>query len=119
MFPPTLSARVRLLGSTKASKNDRNDALATAIAGMRHCGLRTVRLEDCSAVIRIRIDRYDDLVALRTQAGVPAPRHTAGACGRWCAPAVVGGSGGQALTRGAPRRNRRGGTQTPRRRAPG
>jgi transposase len=66
--PPTLSARVRLLGSTKASKNDRNDALATAIAGLRHCGLRAVRLEDCSAVIRILIDRYDDLVALRTQA---------------------------------------------------
>jgi hypothetical protein len=31
--PPTLAARVRLLGSTKASKNDSNDALATAIAG--------------------------------------------------------------------------------------
>ena len=27
--PPTLAARVRLLGSTKASKNDPNDALAT------------------------------------------------------------------------------------------
>jgi transposase len=32
--PPTLSARVRLLASTKASKNDPNDALATAIAGL-------------------------------------------------------------------------------------
>ena len=41
--PPTLSARVRLLGSTKAAKNDRNDALSTAIAGLRHCGLRAVR----------------------------------------------------------------------------
>ena len=30
MCHPTLSARVRLLGSTKASKNDRNDALSTA-----------------------------------------------------------------------------------------
>lgn len=39
--PPTLSARVRLLGSTKASKNDDNDALSTAIAGLRHCGLWT------------------------------------------------------------------------------
>src|SRR6478609_31652 len=68
--PPTLSARVRLLGSTKASKNDRNDALATAIAGLRHCGLRAVRLEDHAAVIRLRIDRYDDLTALLTQSGV-------------------------------------------------
>jgi transposase len=32
--PPTLAARVRLLGSTKASKNDSNDALATALAGV-------------------------------------------------------------------------------------
>ena len=66
--PPTLAARVRLLGSTKASKNDRNDALATAIAGLRHCGLRTVGLEDQAAVIRLVIDRYDDLTGLRTQA---------------------------------------------------
>jgi transposase len=66
--PPTLSARVRLLGSTKAGKNDPNDALATAIAGLRHCGLRAVRVEDDTAVIRMVIDRYDDLVALRTQA---------------------------------------------------
>jgi transposase len=66
--PPTLAARVRLLGSTKAGTNDPNDALATAIAGLRHCGLRAVRVEDQSAVIRMVIDRYDDLVALRTQA---------------------------------------------------
>jgi transposase len=66
--PPTLAARVRVLGSTKASKNDSNDALATAIAGLRHCGLRAVRVEDHTAVIRMLIDRYDDLVALRTQA---------------------------------------------------
>jgi transposase len=64
--PPTLAARVRLLGSAQASKNDPNDALATAIAGLRHCGLRAVRVEDYTAVMLI--DRYDDLVALRTQA---------------------------------------------------
>jgi transposase len=66
--PPTLSARVRLLGSTKASKNDSNDALSTAIAGLRHCELRTVGGEDHMAVIRLLIDRYDGLVWLRTQA---------------------------------------------------
>ena len=31
--PPTLTARVRVLGSSKASKNDPNDALATATPG--------------------------------------------------------------------------------------
>jgi transposase len=66
--PPTLSARVRLLGSAKAAKNDRNDALAAAIAGLRHCGLRAVRVDDHSAVIRMLVDRYDDLTGLRTQA---------------------------------------------------
>src|SRR4029453_10102059 len=66
--PPTLSARVRLLGSTKAAKNDSNDALSTAIAGLRHCELRTVRVEDHTAVIRLLIDRYDGLVSFGTQA---------------------------------------------------
>jgi transposase len=55
--PSTLSARVRLLGSTKAAKNDSNDALSTAIAGLRHCELRTVGVEDHNAVIRLLIDR--------------------------------------------------------------
>src|SRR6266480_1786668 len=32
--PPTLAARVRLLGSGRASKNDPNDALSTAIAAL-------------------------------------------------------------------------------------
>jgi transposase len=66
--PPTLSARVRLLGSTKGGKNDGNDALSTAIAGLRHCGLRTVRSDDHTTVLRLLVGRYDDLVSLRTQA---------------------------------------------------
>src|SRR5215831_18215467 len=66
--PSTLAARVRLLGSTKAAKNDGNDALSTAIAGLRHCGLRAVRSDDHSSVLRLLVGRYDDLVSLRTQA---------------------------------------------------
>jgi transposase len=65
--PPTLSARVRLLGSAKAAKNDGNDALSTAIAGLRH-GLRTVRGDDHSTVLRLLAGSEDDLVSLRTQA---------------------------------------------------
>jgi transposase len=66
--PPTLAARVRLLGSVKAAKNDGNDALSTAIAGLRHCGLRAVRSDDHTTVLRLLAGRYDDLVSLRTQA---------------------------------------------------
>ena len=39
--PPTLAARVRLLGSRRRRRTTGNDALSTAIAGLRHCGLRT------------------------------------------------------------------------------
>ena len=67
-MPPTLSARVRLLGSAKAGKSDGNDALSTAIAGLRHCGLRAVRIDDHATVLRLLVGRYDDLVVLRTQA---------------------------------------------------
>src|SRR6266540_4481292 len=66
--PPTLAARVRLMGSQKAAKNEGNDALSTAIAGLRHCGLRAVRSDDHSTVLRLLAGRYDDLVSLRTQA---------------------------------------------------
>jgi len=66
--PPTLSARVRLLGSSKTTKNDTNDALSTAIAGLRHCGLRTVARDGHTTVLRLLVGRYDNLVAARTQA---------------------------------------------------
>jgi transposase len=66
--PPTLAARVRLLGPSKSSKNLPNDALSTAIAGMRHCGLRRVERDDHTAVMRLLADRHHDLTGLRTQA---------------------------------------------------
>jgi transposase len=65
--PPTLAARVRLLGSSKAAKNDPNDALSTAIAGLRHRDLRPVVADNHAAVLRLLADRHKDLVALRTQ----------------------------------------------------
>jgi transposase len=55
--PPTLSARVRLLGSSKTTKNDRHDALSTAVAGLRHCGLRAVALDPHRAAERVNPPR--------------------------------------------------------------
>jgi transposase len=56
--PPTLSARVRLLDSTRTDKTDAHDARAAAIVALRHARLRTVVLAD----------RHHDLTGLRTQA---------------------------------------------------
>jgi len=66
--PPTLAARVRVLGSGKTQKNDPNDALSTAIAALRAKRLRTVVAEDHSAVLRLLADHHHDLGSLRTQA---------------------------------------------------
>ena len=66
--PPTLAARVRLLGSGRGSKNDPNDALSTAIAALRDPYLRTVVAEDHVMVLRMLADRHQDLTRLRTQA---------------------------------------------------
>jgi transposase len=66
--PPTLAARVRVLGSGKSQKNDRNDALSTAIAALRAPRLRSVIRDDHSAILRILADHHHDLGSLRTQA---------------------------------------------------
>ena len=66
--PPTLSARVRLLDSTRTDKPDSHDARAAAIVALRHPRLRPVTVVDHSAVVRLLADRHHDLVALRTQA---------------------------------------------------
>ena len=66
--PATLSARVRVLGSGKAQKNDPNGALSTAIAALRARCLRTVRADDHGTILRMLADRHHDLTALRTQA---------------------------------------------------
>lgn len=66
--PPTLSARVRVLGSGKSSKNDPNDALATAVAALRGRRLREVTADDHAVICRMLGDRHHQLTALRTQA---------------------------------------------------
>jgi transposase len=66
--PPTLSARVRLLDSTRTDKTDAHDARSAAIVALRHAQLRTVMPVDHGAVLRLLADRYHDLTGLRTQA---------------------------------------------------
>src|SRR5215208_3447329 len=68
--PPklSLSARVRVLSSGNARKNDGLDALATALAASRNERLAAVDPEAESEVLRLLSERREDLVAERTRA---------------------------------------------------
>jgi hypothetical protein len=66
--PPTLSARVRLLGSGATDKTDPHDARAAAVVALRHDRLRQVTPVDHRMVLRLLADRHHDLTGLRTQA---------------------------------------------------
>ena len=66
--PPKLSARVRVLSSGNARKNDRLDALATALAATSNERLAAMDLEADSEVLRLLSERREDLVAERTRA---------------------------------------------------
>ena len=66
--PPKLSARVRVLSTGNARKNDGVDALATALAASRNVLLATVDPEVGSEVLRLLSERREDLVAERTRA---------------------------------------------------
>ena len=66
--PPKLSARVRVLSTGNARKNDGVDALATALAATRNERLAAVDSEAASEVLRLLSERREDLVAERTRA---------------------------------------------------
>ena len=68
--PSTLSARVRVLDSTRSQKNDANDARSVAIVALRNPGLRVVTPEDHVAVLRMLAKRHKQLglASLKTQA---------------------------------------------------
>ena len=66
--PPKLSARVRVLSTGNARKNDGLDALATALAASRHERLSVVDPEAASEVLRLLSERREDVVAERTRA---------------------------------------------------
>src|SRR5215208_1734613 len=65
---PKLSARVRVLSSGNARKNDELDALATALAASRNERLAQVDPEASSEALRLLSERREDLVAERTRA---------------------------------------------------
>jgi transposase len=66
--PPKLSARVRVLSTGNARKNDELDALATALAASRNERLAAVDPEAASETMRLLSERREDLVAERTRA---------------------------------------------------
>ena len=66
--PPKLSARVRVLSTGNARKNDGLDALATALAASRNVRLAAVDPEADLEVLRLLSERREDLVAERTRA---------------------------------------------------
>ena len=66
--PPKLSARVRVLSTGNARKNDGVDALATALAASRNGLLAAVDHEAASEALRLLSERREDLVAERTRA---------------------------------------------------
>jgi transposase len=66
--PPKLSARVRVLSTGNARKNDGVDALATALAASRNERLAPVDPEAASETMRLLSERREDLVAERTRA---------------------------------------------------
>ena len=80
----------------RQSKNDPNDALSTAIAGLRHCGLRPVarRRSHRGAASAGRPPRRPRRAA--HPGGVPAACRAARARRRRCTPAFAGRSGRQA-----------------------
>jgi transposase len=66
--PPKLSARVRVLSTGNARKNDGVDALAIALAASRNDRLAAVDPEVGSEAMRLLSERREDLVAERTRA---------------------------------------------------
>jgi transposase len=59
--PATLSARVRVLATSRSNKNDPNDALSVAIAARRASRVTEVEVADHPVVMRLLVKRHNDL----------------------------------------------------------
>jgi transposase len=75
--PPTLAARTRLLDTGKHARTTTSTRGATAVAGLRRRQLREVVPEDFSQLLRLLVDRRDQLCALRTRTVNRLHRHLA------------------------------------------
>ena len=91
--PPKLSARVRVLSTGNARKNDGVDALATALAASRNERLAPVDPEAASEALRLLSERREDLVAERTTGAEPPSRALAGAHSWRGSPIALGRAG--------------------------
>src|SRR5688572_30257199 len=65
--PAKLSARVRVFDTGQGRKTDPVDAHSVAVAGLRSPGLRFVAADDASVVLRLLVDRRDELGRARTE----------------------------------------------------
>jgi len=65
--PAKLSARVRVFDTGHGRKTDPVDAHSVAVAGLRSPGLRVVAADDASVVLRLLVDRRDELGRARTE----------------------------------------------------
>jgi transposase len=65
--PAKLSARVRVFDTGQGRKTDPVDAHSVAVAGLRSPGLRTVAADDATVVLRLLVDRRDELGRSRTE----------------------------------------------------
>ncbi|HEY3003766.1 MAG TPA: transposase, partial [Kribbellaceae bacterium] len=65
--PAKLSARVRVFDTGQGRKTDPVDAHSVAVAGLRSPGLRHVAADDAAVVLRLLVDRRDELGRARTE----------------------------------------------------
>ncbi|WP_432830703.1 IS110 family transposase [Dactylosporangium sp. CA-092794] len=65
--PAKLSARVRVFDTGQGRKTDPVDAHSVAVAGLCSPGLRRVQADDTAVVLRLPVDRRDELGRARTE----------------------------------------------------
>jgi transposase len=65
--PAKLSARVRVFDTGQGRKTDPVDAHSVAVAGLRSPGLPTVTADDLTVVLRLLVERRDELGRARTE----------------------------------------------------
>lgn len=65
--PAKLAARVRLLSTGHARKNDDADAVSVGVAALTATSLQTAAVDEAITALRALVEHRDDLVKTRTQ----------------------------------------------------